>query len=74
MRFRQIILNFALFDRKIWEFRQKKTSHKTGLEATCRIRTNDPEITNHVLWPAELKRRVAQATASHTVAKNGLQR
>ena len=23
----------------------------------CRIRTNDPEITNHVLWPTELKRR-----------------
>ncbi len=22
----------------------------------CRIRTNDPEITNHVLWPTELKR------------------
>ena len=26
--------------------------------ASCRIRTNDPEITNHVLWPTELKRRV----------------
>ena len=25
--------------------------------ASCRIRTNDPEITNHVLWPTELKRR-----------------
>ena len=24
--------------------------------ASCRIRTNDPEITNHVLWPTELKR------------------
>ncbi|MDE6276765.1 MAG: hypothetical protein K2M06_01505, partial [Muribaculaceae bacterium] len=23
---------------------------------SCRIRTNDPEITNHVLWPTELKR------------------
>ena len=27
------------------------------LRASCRIRTNDPEITNHVLWPTELKRR-----------------
>ena len=27
------------------------------LGASCRIRTNDPEITNHVLWPTELKRR-----------------
>ena len=24
--------------------------------ASCRIRTIDPEITNHVLWPTELKR------------------
>ena len=30
--------------------------------ASCRIRTNDPEITNHVLWPTELKRRGGQAT------------
>ena len=29
--------------------------------ASCRIRTNDPEITNHVLWPTELKRRGGQA-------------
>ena len=28
--------------------------------ASCRIRTNDPEITNHVLWPTELKRRIFQ--------------
>ncbi len=28
------------------------------VRASCRIRTNDPEITNHVLWPTELKRRV----------------
>ena len=27
--------------------------------ASCRIRTNDPEITNHVLWPTELKRHVS---------------
>ena len=30
----------------------------TFRRASCRIRTNDPEITNHVLWPTELKRRV----------------
>jgi hypothetical protein len=29
--------------------------------ASCRIRTNDPEITNHVLWPTELKRRFSAA-------------
>ena len=23
--------------------------------ATCQIRTDDPEITSHVLWPAELR-------------------
>ena len=28
------------------------------------IRTNDPEITNHVLWPTELKRRVGKLTIS----------
>ena len=28
------------------------------LRASCRIRTNDPEITNHVLWPTELKRHI----------------
>ena len=28
-----------------------------NVRASCRIRTNDPEITNHVLWPTELKRR-----------------
>ncbi len=32
--------------------------------ASCRIRTNDPEITNHVLWPTELKRRVGKLLAS----------
>ncbi len=35
--------------------------------ASCRIRTNDPVITNHVLWPAELKRQGGQAN-SHRVA------
>ena len=40
--------------------------------ASCRIRTNDPEITNHVLWPTELKRRVMQrffATPFYTSAE-----
>ena len=32
--------------------------------ASCRIRTNDPEITNHVLWPTELKRRLCQKISS----------
>ncbi len=35
------------------------------LRASCRIRTNDPEITNHVLWPTELKRRVGKLLTSH---------
>ena len=30
--------------------------HPINVGASCRIRTNDPEITNHVLWPTELKR------------------
>ena len=30
--------------------------HRCFSRASCRIRTNDPEITNHVLWPTELKR------------------
>ena len=37
---------------------QKKSDKLVQLfRASCRIRTNDPEITNHVLWPTELKRR-----------------
>ena len=32
--------------------------------ASCRIRTNDPEITNDVLWPTELKRRVGKLLTS----------
>ena len=32
--------------------------------ASCRIRTNDPEITNHVLWPTELKRRMGKLAIS----------
>ena len=33
--------------------------------ASCRIRTNDPEITNHVLWPTELKRQTGKRSTSH---------
>ena len=32
--------------------------------ASCRIRTNDPEITNHVLWPTELKRQTGKRSTS----------
>ena len=32
----------------------KKMNIPTG--AGCQIRTDDPEITNHVLWPTELIR------------------
>ncbi len=35
-----------------------------AFRASCRIRTNDPEITNHVLWPTELKRRVGKLFVS----------
>ena len=35
----------------------KISSSFSHFRASCRIRTNDPEITNHVLWPTELKRR-----------------
>ena len=38
---------------------KKRTASATRLAgASCRIRTNDPEITNHVLWPTELKRQI----------------
>ena len=38
---------------------QKKSDKLVQLfRASCRIRTNDPEITNHVLWPTELKRQL----------------
>ena len=36
-----------------------------SFRASCRIRTNDPEITNHVLWPTELKRQVGKLFLSH---------
>ncbi len=44
--------------------RRLMPSHRFG-GASCRIRTNDPEITNHVLWPTELKRQADELTTSH---------
>ena len=43
----------------------KISSSFSLFRASCRIRTNDPEITNHVLWPTELKRRVDKRFISH---------
>ena len=42
----------------------KISSSFSLFRASCRIRTNDPEITNHVLWPTELKRRVGKLLTS----------
>ena len=48
--------------------KKKKHQHSVGAylfwRASCRIRTNDPEITNHVLWPTELKRQVGKLSTS----------
>ena len=44
--------------------KQAFTDSRMFFWASCRIRTNDPEITNHVLWPTELKRRVGKLTTS----------
>ena len=38
-------------------YKKKELPIGNSFRASCRIRTNDPEITNHVLWPTELKRR-----------------
>ena len=35
------------------------------MRAEWQIRTVDPEITNHVLWPTELIRQVGKLPASH---------
>ena len=48
--------NFLSIEKKV-KFRHKKRAKISSyFKAACRIRTNDPEITNHVLWPAELRR------------------
>ena len=47
----------------------------SSFRASCRIRTNDPEITNHVLWPTELKRLIkpfAQTNPCETGANLGI--
>ena len=65
-----------------WAYEFKRTKTKKGTpfiteflytelelsfsRASCRIRTNDPEITNHVLWPTELKRREGKLTVSRS--------
>ncbi len=36
------------------------TSISIDAEATCQIRTDDPEITSHVLWPTELRWRTTR--------------
>ncbi len=30
------------------------------------MKNNDPEITNHVLWPTELKRQMGERSTSHS--------
>ncbi len=42
----------------------KISSSFSLFRASCRIRTNDPEITNHVLWPTELKRQMGKLATS----------
>ena len=39
-------------------------TYPSSFWASCRIRTNDPEITNHVLWPTELKRQMGKRSTS----------
>ncbi len=41
-----------------------RNSLSACFRASCRIRTNDPEITNHVLWPTELKRQAGKLSVS----------
>ena len=56
---------FFLFSPRARDNAQKRRIMTTRLfRASCRIRTNDPEITNHVLWPTELKRRVGKLAIS----------
>ena len=49
----------------------KISSSFSLFRASCRIRTNDPEITNHVLWPTELKRHVSICTFPKKDTKMG---
>ena len=47
-----------------------------SIRASCRIRTNDLEITNHVLWPTELKRQRKKHTPLQRTNfyRNGVQK
>lgn len=44
----------------IWPLWYSPDKYFQSCRASCRIRTNDPEITNHVLWPTELKRQLSK--------------
>ena len=66
-----MFLNHSKCESYKWESVSYKTKREPPKKfskcfsgASCRIRTNDPEITNHVLWPTELWRRVEKLTAS----------
>ena len=48
----------SIINYKLTQERYSTRNTFLAFRASCRIRTNDPEITNHVLWPTELKRRV----------------
>ena len=47
-----------------------RTSQRFSFRADRGIRTHDPEITNHVLWPTELYRQLIRILQS----RKGLQR
>ena len=66
LRFRilEMQINWNIFVFSSLNAIKNKDGIITVLWASCRIRTNDPEITNHVLWPTELKRRVDELTVS----------
>ena len=59
---------FLIFSEMMYCIMTKKArkvlSFPAFLWASCRIRTNDPEITNHVLWPTELKRQMGKLATS----------
>ncbi len=46
----------SIINYKLTQERYSTRNTFLAFRASCRIRTNDPEITNHVLWPTELKR------------------
>ena len=54
--------------------KKRRISLPASLRASCRIRTNDPEITNHVLWPTELKRQNQYVFISSSLLSDSNQR